>query len=136
MLGVLGPPKGGKTRFTNFLVSRALSLGYNVCVWSLEGTKEEWIAMQLAAIVKRDTGKSINSKDILQRRYVADKEIKECVAAARIKLATDKEFGRLSFIESTAYVEDFLDVIQSHYENENPFDGLSHFGWPEEYWLV
>lgn len=122
MLGVLGPPKGGKTRFTNFLVSRALSLGYNVCVWSLEGTKEEWIAMQLAAIVKRDTGKSINSKDILQRRYVADKEIKECVAAARIKLATDKEFGRLSFIESTAYVEDFLDVIQSHYENENPFD--------------
>lgn len=122
MLGILGPPKGGKTRFTNYVVSRALSLGYNVCVWSLEGTKEEWIAMQLASIVKRDTDKSINSKDILQRRYVTDKEAKEVVAAARVKLAADRNYGRLSFIESTAYVEDFLDVLQAHYENENPFD--------------
>lgn len=122
MLGILGPPKGGKTRFTNYIVSRALSLGYNVCVWSLEGTKEEWIAMQLAALIMREVNQPINSKDILQRKYASDKTLREIVSGAKIKLATDEDQGRLSFIESTAYVEDFIDVLQAHYENENPFD--------------
>ena len=61
MLGILGPPKGGKTRFVNFIVSRALSLGLNVCIWSLEGTKEEWIANQLAALIRRENNVAYNS---------------------------------------------------------------------------
>ncbi len=120
MLGILGPPKGGKTRFTNFLVSRALSLGLNVCVWTLEGTKEEWIAMQVAAMVYRNHNVVINSKDILQNKFKPNE--KEAVISAKTKLAVDDKIGRLSFIESTAYVEDFLDILESHYENENPFD--------------
>jgi hypothetical protein len=122
MLGILGPPKGGKTRFTNFIVSRALSLGLNVCVWTLEGSKEEWIAMQLAAMIRRDNNLAFNSKDILQRKYTSNQKDKELVVGAKLKLATDQSIGKLSFIESTAYVEDFLDIIESHYENENPFD--------------
>lgn len=122
MLGVLGPPKGGKTRFVNFIVSRALSLGLNVCVWTLEGTKEEWIAMQLAAMIRRDNNLSFNSKDILQRKYTSKTKDKEIVVAAKLKIATDPNMGKLSFIESTAYVEDFLDIMEAHYENENPFD--------------
>lgn len=122
MLGVLGPPKGGKTRFTNFLVSRALSLGLNVCVWTLEGTKEEWIAMQLAALIRRERGIQVNSKDILQRKYKENSSEREIVASAKIALSTSQKLGKLSFIESTAYLEDFLDIIDAHYENENPFD--------------
>ena len=122
MLGVLGPPKGGKTRFTNYLVGRALSLGLNVCVWTLEGTKEEWTAMQLAAMIRRDQNLSFNSTDILMRQYLSNKQDRELVTAAKIKLATDPKIGRLSFINSTAYVEDFLDVIEAHYDNENAFD--------------
>lgn len=122
MLGILGPPKGGKTRFTNYVVSRALSLGLNVCIWTLEGTKEEWIAMQLAAMIRREHNLAFNSKDILQRKYASRSPDKELVTAAKIKLSTDPSIGRLSFIESTAYVEDFLDTIEAHYDNENPFD--------------
>ena len=122
MLGILGPPKGGKTRFTNFLVSRALSQGLNVCVWTLEGTKEEWTAMQLAALIRRENNLSMSSKDILQRKYSNDKQAREIVIGAKVKLATDYNMGRLSFIQSTAYVEDFLDTLEAHYENENPFD--------------
>lgn len=127
MLGVLGPPKGGKTRFVNFIVSRALSLGLNVCVWTLEGTKEEWIAMQLAALIRRENNVAYNSKDILQRRFNSkdpnsEKLDKSIVNAAKMKLSTDHSMGKLSFIESTAYVEDFMDMLEAHYENENPFD--------------
>lgn len=122
MLGILGPPKGGKTRFTSFIVGRALSLGLNVCIWSLEGTKEEWISMQLATMIRRDNNLSFNSKDILQRKYTAKTKDKELVVAAKLKMATDPNMGKLSFIESTAYIEDFLDIMEAHYENENPFD--------------
>lgn len=122
MLGVLGPPKGGKTRFVNYIAGRALSLGLNVCVWTLEGTKEEWISMQLASMIRRENNLSFNSKDILQRKYAAKQRDKEIVVAAKLKMATDPNMGKLSFIESTAYVEDFLDVMEAHYENENPYD--------------
>lgn len=122
MIGILGPPKGGKTRFTNYLVSRALSLGLNVCVWTLEGTKEEWIAMQLASLIKREDNIAFNSKDILQRKYTEKAHDKEMVTSAKMKLSMGEKYGRLSFIESTAYVEDFLSIMESHYDNENAFD--------------
>ncbi len=122
MLGILGPPKGGKTRMANFIAQRALSLGLNVCVWPLEGTKEEWIAMQTAAYIKRKMKLSINSKNILQHKYDENEKMKKYVTLAKLAIATDSKMGRLSFIEGVAYVEDFLDVMQSHYDNENPFD--------------
>ena len=121
MLGILGPPKGGKTRFTNFLVQRALSLGLNVCVWPLEGTKEEWISMQTAAYIARTQGLSIDSKQILQRKFDSE-QARSLASAARLSMVADSSFGRLSFIEGAAYVEDFISILESHYENENPFD--------------
>ena len=126
MLGVLGPPKGGKTRFTNYLVARALSQGLNVCVWPLEGTKEEWLSMQIAALMRMDSqfNSSVNSKDILQRKYLSSKDMKlaTMVASAKTVLATGKKRGKLSFIEGVAYEEDFLQTLQEHWENENQFD--------------
>lgn len=135
MLGILGPPKGGKTRFTNYLVQRALSLGYNVCVWPLEGTSDEWEAMQVACFLAqssyakaKSTGGNtmirISSKDILQKKYRNSPDIRKAVAAAKTVMSTSEQYGRLSFIEGTAYVEDMFDVLESHYENENQFDVL------------
>lgn len=136
MLGIMGPPKGGKTRFTNYLVQRALSLGLNVCVWPLEGTSEEWQAMQIACFLAqssyeslKQTGKSgsmirISSKDIIEHNYGNSPELRKQVAGAKAVMATSEKYGRLSFIEGTAYVEDFLDVIESHWETENQFDVL------------
>lgn len=136
MLGVMGPPKGGKTRFTNYLVQRALSLGYNVCVWPLEGTSAEWEAMQVSCFLAQSSheelkrsGKEgsmirISSKDILEKRYGNSTEIRKQVAGAKAVIATSEKYGRLSFIEGTAYVEDFLETIKSHWETENQFDVL------------
>lgn len=121
MVGILGPPKGGKTRFTNFLVQRALSLGLNVCVWPLEGTSEEWISMQLASYIARKHNVHLSSKDILQKKFASEQE-RTLVRAARFEMVSDKDYGRLSFIETTAYVEDFIDQLETHYENKNPFD--------------
>ena len=133
MLGIMGPPKGGKTRFTNYLVQRALRLGYNVAVWPLEGTMEEWLAMQTACFIttssfedakrtNRDNILRISSKDILQRKFRNSPQIRQIIASAKTTMAVSEKFGRLSFIEGTAYCEDFLDVIRDHYENDNPFD--------------
>jgi hypothetical protein len=136
MLGVMGPPKGGKTRFTNYLVQRALSMGLNVCVWPLEGTSDEWEAMQISCFLAQSSyndlksrGKSgamirISSKDIIDKRYINSPEIRKQVAGAKQIMATSPQYGRLSFIEGTAYVEDFLDVLEAHYQNENQFDIL------------
>lgn len=135
MIGIMGPPKGGKTRFTNFLVQRALSLGYNVCVWALEGSKEEWLAMQTASFIarlsyeqtksgKRDGMLRFSSKDILERKYRASAVMRKEVTAAKAAMATSEKYGRLSFISGTAYVEDMFDVLKAHFDNENDFDVL------------
>ena len=129
MLGILGPTKGGKTRFSNFLATRALSMGLNVCVWPLEGTADEWwanivsckIAMSSAEEKSNENMIRLDSKKILENRYT-ESAIKKEIASAEAYIATNENCGRLSFIESPAYVEDFLDVLQDHYENENPFD--------------
>ena len=124
MLGILGPPKGGKTRMANYIAQRALSLGLNVAVWPLEGSSDEWISCQIASYIKRTTGVSINSKEILQRKYLNDERKKAYISSAKLAMSTDPSLGRLSFIEGVAYSEDFLEVLKSHYENENPYDVL------------
>lgn len=133
MLGIVGPPKGGKTRFTNFIVAVALQHGYNVCVWPLEGTKEEWEAMQVACLMafesraktsKTDEMVMMSSSDILTHAYTKSKEMTKQVLAAKMLLASNTKLGRLSFIQNTAYVEDMFDVLQSHYDNVNQFDVL------------
>lgn len=124
MLGILGPPKGGKTRFTNYLVRRALMKGLNVCVWPLEGTKEEWMSMQTASYIAQKNGEKhifIDSKNILQRKLDSPQE-REIVQSAKFEMVSNPSYGQLSFIESAAYIEDFISILESHYDNDNPFD--------------
>lgn len=131
MLGILGPPKGGKTRFSNYIVQLALRKGLNVCIWPLEGTPEEWISNQVTCRIAMESADEraqdailrLDSKKVLQNRY-SEPSIKREIASAKTYLATSEDCGRLSFIEGAAYCEDFLDVLQDHYDNENPFDVL------------
>lgn len=129
LIGILGPPKGGKTRMANYLVQRALQNGLNVCVWPLEGTREEWIAMQISCYLRTQHNLSIDSKQILMKSYLRDispegKKKQEAIISARTSLFKGTEFGRLSFIEGVAYAEDFIDVLDDHYKTRNPFDVL------------
>lgn len=133
ILGIVGPPKGGKTRFTNFMVQVALQSGFNVCVWPLEGTKEEWIAMQTSCLIAFDSRKKTNkpeemvlisSGDIENHAYSKTKEMTKQVLAAKMLLASNTKLGKLTFMEGTAFVEDMFDQLTSHYENVNQFDVL------------
>ena len=121
LITILGPTKGGKTRFTNHLVNRALSAGLNVCVWPQEGSIDEWIANQTACIIMNKHGIPYDSKKILERKYVDDTMRKYC-QSAKTMIATDMRRGRLSFISGTAYVEDFITELKNHYKKSNPFD--------------
>ena len=121
VLGILGPPKGGKTKMANYLTAIALESGLNVAVWILEGTREEWTAMQTAAYIRMKSGDSLNSNDILNRKYKDNLE-KQAVIAAKTSMVTNKSRGKLTFLEGTAYVENFVDTILTHYRCENQFD--------------
>lgn len=120
MLGILGPAKGGKTRCAVYLAGRFLAAGYNVAVWPLEGDQKEWEAMLVANQIRGSNGVNISSKDILESTY--DERIRQLVVASKTIMATDKTRGKLSFINGVAYIEEFIDVLQSHYDNENAFD--------------
>ena len=133
MLGIAGGPKMGKTRLTNTVVQRALSLGFNVCVWTLDGESDEWEATQESCLIAYESLENarkagtdniirISSKDILERRFNKKPEIRKLIAAAKTEMAISEKRGKLSFINGTAYCEDFLDVILDHYNNTNPFD--------------
>lgn len=133
ILGIVGPPKGGKTRFTNYMVQVALQCGFNVCVWPLEGTKEEWIAMQTACLIAFDSHTKtsntnemvlLSSGDIENHAYGKSKEMTKQVLAAKMLLASNTKLGKLTFMEGTAFVEDMFDQLTSHYENVNQFDVL------------
>ncbi len=123
LITILGPPKGGKTRLTNYLVQRALEKGLNVCVWALEGTKEEWLASQVSNMLRVHHNIYLDSKDVLQGKY-ENEQLRECVIAEKTRLATDYNRGRLSFIKGTAYCETFIDELEYHYSNVNAYDVL------------
>lgn len=119
MIGIIGPPKGGKTTLSAFIVHKLLKAGKKVAVWAMEGSAEEsWLNKLIAAecysmcvnITTKDLAKGLKSK--------TDEEVRT-VTEARIAITQDEN---LSFIEETGYVEDFLDVIDGHYRAFNRFD--------------
>lgn len=138
MVNIVGQTKGGKTRFVNYLCARALKQGLNVAVWALEGSRDEWLACQTSNIVfdeyaasefkngkyttTNDSGVIVIPTDRMLNNQFKNQVEREAAIAAKTKLATDYTRGKLSFIETTCYVEDFLDTLDSHYENCNQFD--------------
>lgn len=123
MFEVMGPPKGGKTTLTQYLVDRALERGLNVAVWPLEGTSKEWTAALIALMVRKKEGISVNKSKIKVHKYSSEKE-KQAVIAAKAELAMGEKRGKLSFIRSACYVETMRDVLNNHWKEKNPFDVL------------
>lgn len=133
LLGIAGPPKGGKTRMTAFLVARALKAGRNVCVWPLEGSVNEWISMVAASLLALDESASaalkeyISSSDILSGRFkklragISDRVTSILTQLGTHQGANGEKLGTLSFIQQSCYAEDFLDVLEAQYE-ESEYD--------------
>lgn len=125
MIEFMGAPKGGKTTFAGYMAERCLEAGYNTAIWALEGTKKEWEALILSLMVRKyENGEArrVDRGKILDRIYTDDAD-RQAIAAARQKMLDPKR-GKLSFIEGSAYVEDFIDTLQAHYDNVNQYDVL------------
>lgn len=121
MIGIIGPPKGGKTTFSAYLVYKLLKAGKKVAVWAMEGSAEEsWINKLIAAMCF-DMNVNITTKDLAAGLSGKTEDEVRAVTEARLWLAQNEN---LSFIEETGYVEDFLDVIDGHYRAFNRFDCL------------
>lgn len=133
MVCIMGPPKGGKTTFTTYLVERALDKGLNVAVWPLEGTVDEWVSLLTSSVlacghVRGESGekgesREIDKASIMYEQYENPDDLKH-VTSAKYTLAAGENRGALSFLTGVAYVEDFEDELTSHYENINRFDVL------------
>lgn len=133
MLGILGPPKGGKTRLSAFLSALALYKGLNVAVWPLEGSKEEWESMIIAslmALIQVDEGvdrdeqgrRTFLASNVILNREYPNAQVRKEVNAIKTKLALDEKMGRLSFLSGVAYSDTFTQELDRHYKEENPFD--------------
>lgn len=124
MIEIMGAPKGGKTTFTGYLVERALRSKLNVAVWPLEGKYTEWMALieTLTVAHFEQDALDLNRGKILNRDFKNNIE-RQAIATARTLLASP-ERGNLTFIEGTAYIEDFLDILKDHYLNVNAYDVL------------
>ena len=132
LLGIAGPPKGGKTRTAVYMVARCLLRGLNVCVWPLEGSVNEWLSMVGASIIAQEkeilTASGvhvpyISSMDFLGGTKSADADVQ--ITGVLTALATHSGFGscrqlgRLEFIEQSAEAGSFLDVLDTKFEGRS-----------------
>ena len=124
MFEVMGPPKGGKTTFVQYMVERCLRAGLNVAVWALEGTMEEWTASIVSLMVRIDTGITVSKRRIMKRIYKDDRE-KQAVIAAKNDLVMNPKRGKLSFIKKACYVETMVDEMDNHWQHRNAFDVIA-----------
>lgn len=119
MVGIIGPPKGGKTTLSAYMVHCLLKTGCKVAVWAMEGSAEESWINKLIAAQCFDMNVNVTTKDITDGLKGKTNDEKLAVIEARLALAQN---NKLSFIEETGYVEDFIDVIDGHYRACNNFD--------------
>jgi RecA/RadA recombinase len=119
MVGIIGPPKGGKTTLSAFIVHQLLKAGKKVAVWAMEGSAEESWINKLIAAECYSMSVNVTTKDLA--KGLVDKTDEEVRAVTEATVAISQN-ENLSFIEETGYVEDFLDVIDGHYRVHNRFD--------------
>lgn len=124
LINIMGVTKGGKTTFATYLTERALRKGLNVAVWALEGTVKERqsIIECLCAYNLENDPVRVDRTTVLDRNYTSNRE-RQAIANARTVIASPK-YGNLSYIDGSAYVEDWESVVLDHYKRVNAFDVL------------
>jgi hypothetical protein len=121
-IGIIGPPKGGKTTFAAFMVHRLLKAGMRVAVWAMEGSAQEsWLDKLIAARCYEDFGCQVTARDVSDGNFSRTSNERSAIMISQATIAKE---NRLSFIEETGYEEDFIDVIDSHYRAYNKFDAI------------
>lgn len=120
MISILAPPKGGKSRFSAFLVHNAIIEGTSVVTWSLEnGLKGiealirachfDWYYNRgQADITKRQI---INADDIRKNKLTG--ALKELEEASWLDLRTNPKYGMWANIDETFEADTFLTILDN-----------------------
>lgn len=119
---VLGPAKGGKSRFCTRICYRAVTAyKQNVTVWAHEGSPEEWSAMMLVIhydeMMNKGKGPtaprvSIDRKDVLTGS-IKDKNIASQLAVCARDLKNSEKYGKVNYVDRPFNVETFIDEIDA-----------------------
>lgn len=119
VVNILGKPGGAKTRMVVNLVYRALMRGYNVAIWTLEGSPSEYEAMLVAKHIYTMHRVPISDSQLLDGSFPEDME--EVVESARIDLFTNSDYGQFKISPGPLYVETMKETIMNTYDSWRPF---------------
>lgn len=120
MLSILAPPKGGKSRFSAYLIHQAIVNGTSVVTWSLENGWKGVEALIRAChfdwyynrgqteITKRQI---INADDIRKNTLAGD--LKELEEASWLDLRTNPKYGLWANIDDSFEADTFLTVLDN-----------------------
>lgn len=120
MVSILAPPKGGKSRFSAFLIHNAIIQGTNVVTWSLEnGLKGieslirachfDWFYNRTQSEV---TKRRIINADMIRKGTLTG-ELKELEEASWLDLKTNVKYGRWANIDEAFEADTFLTVLDN-----------------------
>ena len=129
LVTVLGPPKGGKTKFCQYMAVRALKKKLNVQVVIAEGTKEEWRAGLIASFIAdksiKKNGKVLrfSASKILKNEYRKMPQHNKIIKAATLEMANSPELGSLCIDEKKIVAENIEGMLKALYK-EHPYDVL------------
>lgn len=123
LINVMAPHKGGKTKFClDQAYNAVVNYGQNVTLWPVEGSLQEMVA-ELAAIhfdrtynagqIPEESMLGVTKQVIMQDRWdeLGHPEWKELCDNLVLDLATNPQYGRISFIDKPLVLETFIDDL-------------------------
>ena len=119
---VLGPEKGGKTKFcTKICHIAAVNFGTNVTVWPHEGGKEAWTAQMRAIHFDYTYNQGVSAKErkfgisqeVILKNNFPSKELMELELSSKLDLVSNPDYGIVDYIDRPFNVETFLDEIDT-----------------------
>ena len=121
LLDISAPPGAGKTRMAIGVFShRALLAGKNVLYFTLEQSKAEIEAMLTARHVYHMFQHFVSDKMILSDSVPS--ELVAEVETARIDILESGRYGKFLCLETSLYLEDFVEKIKTQDRINGPFD--------------
>lgn len=124
---VMGPPKGGKSKWCASTCHRAMLNGYNVTVWAQEGGIEMWSAQMRAIHCDYYHNKGKSAMDVIPnlpaQREILDGTMEPSIrvleSASCLDLKTNQQYGKVEYIDRPFLLETFIDEIDTSVQSNH-----------------
>lgn len=119
MISLLAPSKGGKSKFSVFLMHSMVVQGISVVSWSIENGYKGWESMMRARHFTYKWNKDVTSAQKLKyidsemiRKNTLTGDIKELESSSWMDLKSNKDYGRMLAIDKPFELNSFLDILE------------------------